>query len=501
MEELKKSHKKRNIIIALVVIAIVAVIGIVGYQSTKNKKSAGEEYTTEPLAKHSIVSSVSGTGTVKAQDSEEVISEISGYKVKEVLVEEGDMVSAGDIICILDVSDVEEQRNETAENRAEAVADKKEQDADYDKQLSDNQTDREERLQAAKETRDEKKAAYKSAKADYDSYRAQYDTEKNALISQGYSESSAEAQLSSMAATLQQKKTTLDTAKAEYESAQSQVDAIKAENDDTITDAKENYDDTQQDAIDTYDDTLEDLDETIENAVIRTTISGAVTELNVEEGRTFNGTTVALVEGISDFYVEASIDEYDVADVEKGMSFVMKTDATRDEQLTGVVTYVALKASESSSSASALGDYSSLLGGDLSSSFTGSSSANDATFTVKISLDEENERLRLGMNVQVSIITEEADDVLAVPYDAIQEREDGTTYIEVIDEANSTTDENGNTVQATKEIDVTVGLEGAYYSEVISDELVEGLEVVIPSDDSDQSVDELLNMVGNAGGV
>lgn len=499
MEEKKKSKKKIIIIVAIVLV-IAVVVGALYYKSSNTKKDTGSELTTEELTKHSIVSSVSGTGTIAASSTEEVYTEISGYKVKEVCVSVGDMVNAGDVICVLDVSDVEEQRSDVVESRDQAVSDKATQDADYDQQLVDSQNNRAERYNSAVSTRDERKTSYENAKKDYEDYQKQYDSQKQELIKQGQSESSAEAQLSSMASTLQQKKTTMDNAKTQYDTAQSQVESIEDENDDSITDAKKSYDDTQQDAIDNYNDTISDLDETIGQAVIRTNISGAVTELNVTEGRTFNGSTVALVEGLSEFYVEANVDEYDIADISIGMSAVMKTDATRDEELKGTVTYVALKASESTSTGG-ISDYTSLLGGDLSGLSSGSSSSNDASFLVKISLDDQNERLRLGMNVQVSIITEEADDVLAVPYEAIQEREDGSKYIEVIDEENSGTDENGNEVTKTKEIDVTVGLEGSYYTEITSPDIKEGLQVVIPSDDSQQSVDELLNMVGNAGGV
>ena len=105
------------------------------------------------------------------------------------------------------------------------------------------------------------------------------------------------------------------------------------------------------------------------------------------------------------------------------------------------------------------------------------------------------------MNVKVSIITQSAENVLAVPYGAIQTREDGSTYIEVIDEEKSVPDEKGNVTQVTKELDVTVGLQGSYYYEIQGPDIKEGLQVVIPDDDSSQSMDELLNMVGNAGGV
>ncbi len=498
MGEMKKSKKK--LIIGIIIVLIIAlIIGGVVYSQKTSKKDSGEELTTEELTKHSIVSSVSGTGTIAATSTEEVYTEISGYKVQEVCVQEGDMVSAGDVICVMDMSDVEEQKSDVIESRDRTIWDKAEQDADYDQQLADSQSNRNERLESAKKTRDERKKTYESAKKDYEAYQKQYNEQKKELVDSGQTESAAEAQLSSMASTLQQKKSTMDSAKTQYDTAQSQVDSIEDENDDTITDAKKSYDETQDDTIENYNDTISDLDETIGKAVVRAGISGAITELNVQEGRTFNGSTVALIEGLSEFYVEANVDEYDIADIEVGMSVVMKTDATRDEQLTGKVTYVAVKASQSSSSGT-IADYSSLLGTDLSG-MTGNSSSNDASYLVKISLDDQNERLRLGMNVQVSIITEEADDVLAVPYEAVQEREDGSTFIEVVDEENSTTDEKGNTITKTKEIDVEVGLEGSYYSEIKSSKLKEGMKVVIPSDSSDQSVDELLNMVGNAGGV
>ena len=53
----------------------------------------------------------------------------------------------------------------------------------------------------------------------------------------------------------------------------------------------------------------------------------------------------------------------------------------------------------------------------------------------------------------------------------------------------------------TKRIYVTPGLEGTYYVEVTSDQLKKGLKVIIPDSDSDQSVDEVLNMIGKAGGA
>ena len=50
------------------------------------------------------------------------------------------------------------------------------------------------------------------------------------------------------------------------------------------------------------------------------------------------------------------------------------------------------------------------------------------------------------------------------------------------------------------EIPVETGLEGTYYVEIITESDIEGRQVVIPDSDSIQSVDDLLNVMGSAGG-
>lgn len=47
-----------------------------------------------------------------------------------------------------------------------------------------------------------------------------------------------------------------------------------------------------------------------------------------------------VIQDNSSFIVEASVDEYDIADISKGMSVVIKTDATGDQELDGEVIYV-----------------------------------------------------------------------------------------------------------------------------------------------------------------
>lgn len=213
--------------------------------------------------------------------------------------------------------------------------------------------------------------------------------------------------------------------------------------------------------------------------------AGTVTAVNVKAGDYYTGGALVTIEGIESFIVETEIDEYDIADVTVGMEAVIKTDSTRDEELIGEVISVAPAATGSSaSSASAMSGLSSAgMGSSLSS-------GGSATYTVKIVINTPNDRLRLGMNAKLNIITQKSTDVLAVPYDAINEREDGTKFVTII---------HGENVE--EDIDVTTGLESGYYTEISSDKIQEGETVKIPKVDSTTSVDELLNSMGATGGM
>lgn len=208
-------------------------------------------------------------------------------------------------------------------------------------------------------------------------------------------------------------------------------------------------------------------------------VSGTVTKVNVKAGDVYTGTSIATIEGCEDFIVEAEIDEYDIADVKTGMKVLIKTDATRDEELQGKVIYTAVSSTGSASSAA-------------SGMTTGMASSGNATYTVKIALDTPNDRLRLGMNAKLSIITEMKENVWTVPYDSVYTREDGTKYIEIA---------KNETGEEKEELDVQTGTEGSYYIEIISDKLKDGMKIVLPQIDAGDSIENLLEMMGADAGI
>jgi hypothetical protein len=197
-------------------------------------------------------------------------------------------------------------------------------------------------------------------------------------------------------------------------------------------------------------------------------MDGTVTALGVSEGDKYNGTDAVQISDLSSLQVTTAVSAYDINKVKKGQKVVILTDATGEEEIEGEITYVALTMGDSNlSSGSTSG-----AGSDGMSGGNSSSSSDDG-YEVIITLKNNNNNIRSGMTAKCSIIINEATDVYAVPYDAIHTNSNNNDVIYVKDSSGK-----------QKEIEVTKGMESDYYVEISSSELSEGLEVIIPSDET-----------------
>ncbi len=107
----KRRKRTRSIVIKLVIAALV-IAAVIFFLIRRAKKDAAVEYQSDTAAFRDLSTSNSYTGTIAAVDSQSVMSAVSGVKVTEVLVEEGDTVQEGDVIARLDTSKVDEQISE-----------------------------------------------------------------------------------------------------------------------------------------------------------------------------------------------------------------------------------------------------------------------------------------------------------------------------------------------------------------------------------------------------
>ena len=97
----------------ILIVAVLLISAAVGYNfySQKIEEEAAPVYETEKVVRMDLTKTVSATGTVQPKNSVEVSSKITA-RVKEILVEENQQVTAGQIVAILDGQDVEATRDQ-----------------------------------------------------------------------------------------------------------------------------------------------------------------------------------------------------------------------------------------------------------------------------------------------------------------------------------------------------------------------------------------------------
>lgn len=123
--------------------------------------------------------------------------------------------------------------------------------------------------------------------------------------------------------------------------------------------------------------------------------------------------------------------------------------------------------------------------------------SSEVTYTVTITVDTPCEDLKLDMTAKLSIILESRENVFTVPYNAVMEDSNGNFYIEVQKDISSTTTQDN---KPPKRISITKGIESDYYIEVISDEIKEGMQVIVPQTEDNQSIPIMMMRQGPMGG-
>ncbi|MCI2048816.1 MAG: HlyD family secretion protein [Lachnospiraceae bacterium] len=150
-------------------------------------------------------------------------------------------------------------------------------------------------------------------------------------------------------------------------------------------------------------------------------MDGTVTAVNVVSGQLYSGSNAVVIDNVEKMNVTANIDEAHIADITTGMRVRIKTSATSDEELGGVVTFASptpVTTADSSSS-----------GTSTQNSSASATGTKKPTYRVDIELDEANPRLRIGMTANISFILARAEGCLAVPTADIMTTGDGQQYV------------------------------------------------------------------------
>ncbi len=496
--------KRKRLVIAVVAAGIAGTAIYGGFRMNRIRQEQLEkenQQVTATVERRTLVSSISATGKVAGIHLKEVTGQISPAKILSLPVQVGDVVEEGTLLCEFDPSDIQESLEEAKKSLATAqeknrldieAAERNLAQAQTSagvetaRQDEDLQTAWDAFIQAVQDMEDAKKAWDEAREhtgatnGELHYWREQWDAKGsvsgNSLEAdkvtywQGkfwmaqQAESNAEAAYQQAKAAMEAKEDVYENQlRMKEDSTRNQESTLAARND-SLSASRLNADSMTR----TDRQRIEDLEEQLADSILYAPVKGVITQIRFQEGDTYTGGPFITIEDVSGFEVWSEIDEYDIGKIKEGQEVVIKTNGTGEEELKGKVISVAPRATVTAGAG---------VGGA------------PVTYQVKISIDTPNDLLKLDMTAKLSIITDSRENALTVPYEAVQEDENGGFYVEVL--------RDGTVLQLA----VEKGLESDYYVEIISSNLKEQDEVVIPaSEDDGLDIMDLLEGTGPMGG-
>lgn len=200
-------------------------------------------------------------------------------------------------------------------------------------------------------------------------------------------------------------------------------------------------------SVDQKNNTLKDAKEKLSNYYIRAPFDGTIAKMNIKNADSVSSDSVSSGSSIATLVTEQklaeiSLNEVDVSKVKIGNKAIITLDAISDLSISGKV---------------------------VEMDTIGTVSQGVVTYSVKISFDAQDERIKSGMSLSVSIMTDVKQDVLTAPSSSIK-YQNGSYYIELaegIDE-NAVLDPKGMAVSASSKTPIEVGLANDEVTEIIS---------------------------------
>ncbi|SDJ93659.1 efflux RND transporter periplasmic adaptor subunit [Natronincola ferrireducens] len=393
----KGKSKKKKIIILAVVFLVIAIATVGATTAFRNKKE-GVSVDILTLTKGGITVTVPANGVLEEIEKHTIFTETT-TKVLSIEVKEGDYVQKGQMLAMLDTKDL---GNQLAIKRNLLEMDK----IDLAK------------LEVAREeTIDENNRRVEG------SLRTIEDTKKtlmrNTELYNHGAISKEEFEASERA---------YEDAKRAYGEAAKTSDIMAFD----IEKMKKKIEITKLEIADMEREVQKQEDKII------SPIEGMVTAINLEEGGFTNPTNPSfIISNIEDLAIEINVSEYDIAKVEVGQEVEIETDALSGTTFKGFVERVAPVAKRLA---------------------TGQTTETVIPVTIKVK--ENHELLKPGFSVKTKIISQQKEDVLVIPFDAIILEQNGAKIVFVVRE------------DILHKVEVQTGIESDFDIEIIR-----GLEV------------------------
>jgi HlyD family secretion protein len=217
---------------------------------------------------------------------------------------------------------------------------------------------------------------------------------------------------------------------------------------------------------------LMDAKEKLADYFVRAPYDGTIAKLTVKKGDAVSAATAVLTLVTSQKLAEISLNEVDVSKVKVGQKTTLKFDAIDGLSISGVVAEI---------------------------DTVGTVTQGVVNYNVKIAFDTQDDRIKPGMSVGASVITEVAQDVLFVSNSAVK-TQGANHYVEVFESAGPMEENAQGVVSAVPPVQriVEIGLSNNTETQIVSG-LKEGEQVVTRTIDPTAATQQTSGLFGGGG--
>lgn len=359
-------------------IAAVVVVLVVGISAIfVHRTAAANEFFTEPIQRGAIRNIVNATGTVQAVLTVQVGSQVSG-QIQALYADYNSVVKHGQLLAKIDPRNFEAQVAQAKANLAAAQAHVTTVEADLNNQLASLQSAKA-NMEAAKVARDNSAQIferYKELRASGVISQNDYDNSKAAADGNAAKYNQAEAQAKQVDAQINSSKAQIVQAKAQVAQSQAALDQAQV-----------------------------NLDYT----TIFSPVDGVVVSRNVDVGQTVAAslqtpTLYLIANDLTKMQVNASVDEADIGNVSDAEDVQFTVDAYRNDVFRGKIAEIRLNPQ---------------------------TVQNVVTYSVIISVDNSQLKLKPGMTANIRMTVAQRDNVLKAPNAALRYVPPGVTRDQV----------------------------------------------------------------------
>ncbi|KUO73400.1 MAG: hypothetical protein APF77_10100 [Clostridia bacterium BRH_c25] len=373
-------NRKKLIIIASIVLVVMAIGAVRIITSNRSKV---KEVDIEKVEATNLSQTISVTGNIDAANKEE-LSLPTQQKVIEVYAHEGQEVKEGAKLLKMDSTDYEYQlrKYELALELA---------NMDLQRLLNTGSINDKKALENAVRIAEinlhSAETAYNEAKRKYDQTNILY--ESGAVSKEDY-----ETALKSM----NDSKNKMELSTMELDNARDSLKDFGVNNSDQINGKRNQVESAKAD--------IANVKDKIEKSMMKSSINGRVVQLDVKPNQypTAENSIVAIYD-LSQYKVKVLVSQYDAVSISKGQKSSVKVKGI-STQYKGTVT--------------AIGD---------AAVITVEGTNKEPKVEVEVTLDNPDDRIKVGYEADIDITLQESTDSTAVSFESILEDEDGKKYV------------------------------------------------------------------------